>query len=101
MPKKSDVTPDVEPDVVDEPVVVEITFGNYTFTVPKSRDDWNTRAIMAFTRARTMANQIDGIEQQLGPKEFKLLVDKAAPTAGLFKQFVDLFFETVGRECTD
>lgn len=107
MPKtastKTTKTTAPEPEV-DDPTaeaVVEIPCGDYTFTVPKSRDDWNTRAIMAFTRARTLPNQIDGIEQQLGPTQFRLLVDKAAPTAGAFRRFVDLFFETVKNECVD
>ena len=42
-----------------------------------------------------------GIELQLGPANFALLVEKAAPTAGPFRKFTDLFFETVKNECVN
>lgn len=104
MPKsastKTTKTAAPEPDA-DEPEtepVVEIPFGGHTFTVPKNRDDWNTRAIIAFGSATTYDDQIEGIRLQLGEDEWSLLVDTVAPTAGLFKRFADLFFNKV-REC--
>ena len=94
---EDDSTSDDKPSVK----MVEIPFGGFTFTVPKDRDDWDTRAIIAFSRSRALVDQIRGIELQLGPANFALLVEKAAPTAGPFRKFTDLFFETVKNECVN
>lgn len=83
----------------EAPAEVTIDFGGHKFKVPKNRDEWSTRAMLTLTRARTLQQQVAAIEEQIGPDEWEILVETAAPTRGEFNAFVKLFFKVVNDEC--
>lgn len=99
VPKTKPVDDAADTDDEAGPQFVSIEFNGYTFTVPRHRDDWETTAILEFGRARTLDDQIRGLELQLGPDQWTVLTEQAAPKAGSFKQFTDLFFATIRSEC--
>lgn len=68
------------PPAADEQVVVK--FRGQTFTCPKSRSQWPTRAHQAFQRR----NNADGIELLLGPQQWERL-NEVGPTMADFWEF--------------
>jgi len=99
MPKQAKETAvEAAEEVTTKVELVEIPFGGQTFTIPKYRDDWETRAIIAFNRARSKDEQVAAIEIQFGEEQWELLLE-TAPKAGQFREFIDLFFKTVQAEC--
>jgi hypothetical protein len=95
---KPEITADVEESGEGDDLV-KIEFRGHVFTVPKNRDDWPTRAILEFGRARTIDDQVKGVEIILGPEQWDLLVDQIAAKAGHFDEFIVVFGNTVQAEC--
>lgn len=99
-PKVPKTKPETEVDeTTSDSDEVMIEFRGAEFVIPRNRDDWPTRAILEFSRARSVNDQIRGLEIMLGPTQWNRLVDDVASTSGQFDEFVDLFSTTVNREC--
>ena len=87
-PKKADQT------AADPMVALE--FNGHTFQIPRDQEKWPTRAIIAATR-----RQYDAVvEKVLGPAQWDLLMDVAAPSYEEFMEFLKMFAETVEQECS-
>lgn len=94
MPKKTEVTEDVVEDA--EPSTdVEVEFRGVTFTFPRDRDEWPTKAIQAFSRRK----YADGVEQVLGSQQWDMLND-IAPKYKEFFEFINVFGDVQDKECT-
>lgn len=93
MPKK---TEEVEVPVDDTPSTdVELEFRGVTFTFPRDRDEWPTKAIQAFSKRK----YADGVEQVLGSMQWDMLND-IAPKYKDFFAFIEVFGELQDKECT-
>lgn len=108
MPTKTKAKPeadeaDTETDgdeKLEENVVVE--FNGYTFTIPKSADDWPTRAELARIRAvavQSIDAWLDFLELLLGEQQWRIAVDHAAPKRRDLFALVNLITDTVSEEC--
>lgn len=86
MPKK---------DHTEREPLVTLEFNGHTFQFPRDQEDWPTRAIIAASR-----RQYDAVvEHVLGPAQWDVLNDAAAPTYRQFMEFLKVFADTVEREC--
>ena len=91
MAKKSD--PDqLKPEVS---LLVVLEFNGHSFSFPRDQEDWPTRAIIAASR-----RQYDAVvEHVLGPGQWEVLMNVAAPTYRQFMEFLTVFADAVEREC--
>lgn len=81
------------PEVPSE--LVEIPFRDQVFTLPRDREDWPTKAIVALQQKQYGAV----VEQLLGPGQWDVL-NAIAPKYREFMEFLTVFGDVVSKECT-
>lgn len=82
----------------DEPTpdpLVVIEFNGHTFSFPRDQEDWPTRAIIAASRRKFD----EVVEYVLGAAQWDVLMSAAAPAYKQFMEFLQVFADTVEREC--
>lgn len=85
----------VEAEDVSESTEVELEYRGVTFTFPRNRNEWPTRAIQAFSRQK----YADATELVLGAKQWDKL-NEIAPKYADFFEFLNVFGELQQKECT-
>ena len=92
-----------KPKLVDDakPDLVEIEFSGHTFVVPRDGDEWSTESTLQRYRASSMQTPFEWmkfVELALGPEQWRV-VTKAFTKTGDFNKFIELFSDTVAKEC--